>query len=145
MKTFLYKYASKLFLIALAYLSPIAPLLIATILFCILDFITGIFKAYKLKTVNSKKMQHKAWDMFFYLAAIILSFVFYNLFKDYIDFPLHKVTAFIILSIEFWSNMENISTITGIPLLTKDKFAETVEKLKDIGKNTAKKDTTNEN
>jgi len=136
MKTFFLKYGTKILAAILAYFAPIGHLLLATILFCILDFITGLVKASKLGTVNSKKMQSKAFDLFFYMSAIIASYVFYNLFKEYVDFPIHKVTAFIILTVEFWSNMENISVITGIPLLSKDKFFETVEKLKNIvGKN----------
>jgi len=136
----------KAVVIILAYFMPVGPLIIATVVFCLSDFITGVCYAARSKSFTSKKAKHKAWDLFFYIGAIVLSYIFYSLFRSYFDFPLHKVTAFIILSIEFWSNMENISKLTGVPLLSKNKFFEYVDKLKNLhSTDTNKKDKGNEN
>jgi hypothetical protein len=140
MKTFL-----KIVLIVLAYFTPVAPMILATIIFCVADFVTGTCCAIRFGKLDSKKMKHKAWDLFFYIGAIVLSFIFSALFRSWYDFPLYKVTAFIILSIEFWSNMENISKLTGIPLLSKGKFFETVDKLKNLGADQPAKPEDNDN
>lgn len=146
MKSFIAKYAFKLFACIIAYFAPIAPLITAVFLFCSLDFITGIAAAKKQGiAIESKKMKNKVFELFFYILAILLSFVFYNNFKDFVDFPIHRVTAFIILSVEFWSNMENISKITNIPLLGKDKFIDYVNKWKQSTTNaTATKEPNND-
>lgn len=106
-----------------AFLLPIKALLFATFWFCFFDTITGIAKAKKLKQpIESSKMQKKVFDLLFYYIAIILAYYIEHLFSDLIlDFPLKKWTAVIILTVEFWSNLENISVITGLPL-NKDKF-----------------------
>lgn len=131
LKSFAIKNLLKVIAAILAYFIPLRPLFLATVLFCFSDFITGLVAAKKTGVaIESKKMKHKVYDLVFYTAALVLSYVFYEQFKSFIDFELYRLTAFIILSVEFWSNMENISKIVKIPLLTKDKFFETVNKFK---------------
>ena len=142
MKSFLLKYGYKIVAALMAYFAPIAPLILATMAFCVADFVTGIAAAKKTGVpIESKKMKSKVFEMFFYMVAILLSYIFYVEFKSFIDFPIYKLTAFLILSTEFWSNMENISKITNLPLLGKDKFMDYVKKFKDAANNT----NTNEN
>lgn len=122
-----------------AYFSPALPMIVAALVFAFADFITGVFAARK-KAISegkknwsdwweSKKLQKKIFDLVFYILAILLAFYFEKLFLEFITFPLSKLTAFLILSVEFWSNMENLSTITGIPL-NKKVFTDLVNKLR---------------
>lgn len=133
---FTWGYLLKIILIVLAYFAPIQPLVLAAFVFATCDFITGIFAARKKAQIqkianwcDSRKMQKKVFDLVFYLVGIILSFYFEKLFLGMINFPLSKIVAFIILSVEFWSNMENLSVITGLPL-NKTAFFEVVNKMR---------------
>lgn len=131
-KLFITQHFSKILIAVLAFLSPVKHLLIATLVFSFADFITGIFAARKQAKLQgktnltdwwqSKKMQKKVFDLVFYLLAIILAYYFEKLFSEWLNFPVSKLTAFIILSVEFWSNMENLSIITGMPLNKKAFF-----------------------
>ncbi len=131
-KLFISKHFLKIITAVLAYFSPIQHLLIATLVFAFADFITGVLASRKLAKAEgktnwtdwwqSKKMQKKIFDIVFYLLAIILAYYFEKLFFDYINFPVSRLTAFIILSVEFWSNMENLGVITGLPLNKKAFF-----------------------
>lgn len=122
-----------------AYFSPALPMIIAALVFAFTDFITGVFASRK-KAISagqknwsdwwkSQKLQKKIFDLVFYILAILLAFYFEKLFFEFINFPLSKLTAFIILSVEFWSNMENLSVITGIPL-NKKAFFDLMNKLR---------------
>lgn len=129
----------KILLAIAAYFSPIMPLLIAALVFAFCDFLTGIFASRKKALLQgktnwsdwweSKRLQKKVFDLVFYLLGILLSFYFQKLFFDFINFPLSRLVAFIILSVEFWSNMENLSVITGLPL-NKQAFFEAMNKLR---------------
>lgn len=122
-----------------AYFSPALPVIIAALVFSMTDFITGILAARKKAIKDgkrnwsewweSKKMQKKVFDVVFYLVAILLAFYFEKLFFEFITFQLSKLVAFVILSVEFWSNMENLSVMTGLPL-NKQAFFELVNKLR---------------
>lgn len=131
-KLFISKHFLKIITAVLAYFSPIQHLLIAALVFAFADFITGVLASRKAAKAEgktnwtdwwqSKKLQKKVFDLVFYLLAIILSYYFEKLFFDYVNFPVSRLTAFIILSVEFWSNMENLSVITGLPLNKKAFF-----------------------
>jgi hypothetical protein len=122
-----------------AYFSPVLPVIIAALVFSLTDFITGILAARKKAIKEGKKnwsewwesskMQKKIFDLVFYLLAIILAFYFEKLFLEFITFQLSKLVAFVILSVEFWSNMENLSVITGLPL-NKQSFFDLANKLR---------------
>ncbi|MBS1635231.1 MAG: phage holin family protein [Bacteroidetes bacterium] len=149
LKAFFTQHITKILLAIAAFFSPIEPLLIAAFVFSICDFITGLLAARKkaktagLKTLtdwrDSKKMQKKVFDLLFYLLSIILSYYFEKLFLEFIHFPLSRLVAFIILSVEFWSNMENLSVITGMPL-NKEAFFQLANKIR--GGGTATPDNT---
>ena len=141
-KTFFVKNIATLFFALVAFFSPIQPLLIGAIMLCFIDFFTGIIAAYinakkenVSKWLDSKKMQKKFFDILFYLIGIMLSFYMEQMFKELYNFPLCKLVSFIILSTEFWSNMENISVITGMPL-NKEAFMKVVDKFRNNNQNT---------
>lgn len=135
----------KILLAIAAYFSPILPLLIAALVFAFCDFLTGIFASRKKALLQgktnwsdwweSKRLQKKVFDLVFYLLGIILAFYFQKLFFDLIQFPLSRLVSFVILSVEFWSNMENLSVITGLPL-NKQSFFEAMNKLRKGGDQT---------
>jgi len=119
----------------LAYFAEIKSLLICVVIFSFADFVTGIFAARKKNIpITSGRMRSKIKDIAFYWLAIILSYIFWKLFQSYVDYQVHKLAAFIVLSVEFYSNMENISVITDIPLLGKDKLHNFLKKLIDENK-----------
>lgn len=143
-KLFINNHFLKMITAVLAFFSPVQPLLIATLVFAFADFLTGIFASRKIAKTEgktnwtdwwqSKKMQKKIFDIVFYLLAIILAYYFEKLFFDYVNFPVSRLTAFIILSVEFWSNMENLGVITGLPL-NKKAFFEFINSIRNPSNN----------
>ena len=138
-QSFLKLHFLKILAAVAAFYAPITPLLLGALMFSFADFITGIFAAYKkakaanqAKWLDSKKMQKKVFDLVFYLLAIVLSYYVERNFLTLFALPLCKLVCFIIFSTEFWSNMENISVITGMPL-NKDAFMDFVNKLRKNG------------
>ncbi len=135
---FLKKHLKKILIAWVAWMMPIHPLLLSAILFSFVDFVTGMLASWRTAVksgikgfgwVESKRMQKKFFDLFFYLLAIVLAFHFEALFTEFIPFPLTKLVAFIILSVEFWSNMENLSRLTGLPL-DKRAFLNLVNRIR---------------
>jgi hypothetical protein len=138
-ETFLKAHFFKIMAAIAAFYAPIVPLLLGAIMFSFAAFITGIVAAYKKaktagqpKWLDSKKMQKKIFDLVFYMLAIVLAFYIEKNFLDFFALPICKLVCFIIFSTEFWSNMENIGVITGMPL-NKDAFMDVVNKLRKNG------------
>ena len=110
---FLKKYWDTILASLVSFLLPIFNLLLATGVLVFADLITGIFAAKKRgETIDSKKMGKSITKCVFYYMAIILGHVMEVAFIN--DLPIAKMTAGIIAAVEFKSNMENISAITGI-------------------------------
>ena len=138
-ETFLKAHFLKIIFAIAAFYAPVAPLLLGAIMFSVADFITGIVAAYKKsklagekKWLDSKKMQKKIFDLVFYMLAIVLAYFIEKNFLEFFAIPICKLVCFIIFSTEFWSNLENISVITGMPL-NKDAFMDTINKLRKGG------------
>jgi ABC-type transport system involved in cytochrome bd biosynthesis fused ATPase/permease subunit len=122
MKDYFLPVLYKICIAMIVFLMPVAPLLYGTMIFCVADVVTGVAAAYKRggwEVIKSRRAVGKVIDIIMYLAAIILSYYFGVLFGAFGFINLSKMVAFIIVSIEFWSNLENISSITGIPLNKK--------------------------
>jgi Bacteriophage holin family len=112
MKNILYFLSYLLF-----YFTPIRALLLAVGVIVFTDAITGIFAAIRRgEVISSKKMVRTISKIIFYSIAIILGRIMQAEFIPFIPIP--NITAGYIGMVEFKSNMENISTITGLDIWT---------------------------
>lgn len=105
-----------------AFLLPIQPLLILVGMMIILDTITGLWKAFKLKEqITSKKLSHIVSKMVLYQGTIITLFLiekyllgeFIGLFVQ-IPYFLTKMISVVLVGIEIMSMHENFEVITNI-------------------------------
>ena len=80
------------------------------------EFITGIFKAAKLKQeLTSRQMSHTIIKLVLYNIAIITAYILQSLFD--VDFiPIARIVAVSIGLTELKSVLENINAVTGIDL-----------------------------
>jgi hypothetical protein len=105
-----------------AFLLPIQPLLILVGLMIVLDTITGLWKATKLKEkITSKKLSNIVSKMVLYQGTIITLFLlekyllgeFIGLFVQ-IPYFLTKMISVVLVGIEIMSMHENFEAITNI-------------------------------
>lgn len=109
------KYIGILFTYLIFFFSPIAAILIATGVLVFTDLFTGVFAARKRgEKIDSKNMSRSISKIIFYFTAIILSRMVEIVFFPSI--PVASITSGYIALIEFKSNMENISSITGLDI-----------------------------
>lgn len=90
------------------------------------DVFTGIRAAMKRgERIHSKGMSRTVGKMLYYTIAIVLSRVMELAFIPWL--PIAQLTSGYIAVVEFKSNMENISQVTGIDVWNhlKDKFEGT--------------------
>lgn len=99
----------------IAYLSPIITSLFFVGGLVMFDWITGMVKAHKLGTLNSRKMIKKFYTGASYLIAIGTVRLCEVYFGDGV--PLVKPLIAIIALSELQSMRENIEAITGVDLL----------------------------
>lgn len=103
-----------------SFLMPIKPLLMSVILFILIDTITGLIKACKLKEkISSRKLGDVVGKCILYISSIILVYIFEEfLLESFVGdgHPVTKITAIIWSLIEFGSIIENINSIYNINL-----------------------------
>ena len=120
----LFSFAGKYLIYFLVFLTPIHPLLYTIYILLAFDLITGITKAVKSKEpITSKRMRDTIIKMVFYSIAVYIGYqVDITLFSKSALYLSKLVGGYVIL-IEFQSNIENISVITGVNLwmMIKDK------------------------
>ena len=101
----------------IGYFEPINKFLVIMVLLVIADIFSGVRAAkVRKEDITSKRLKRKVQDIVWYALAIILAFHFENVFfRDNIlqPIPLTFSVAFYIAVVEFKSNLENISVITG--------------------------------
>lgn len=113
MNNYLIKYAGTILATITAFFSPIFTLLVATGLLILADLVTGIFAALKRgETFNSKKLGKSVGKCTWYYLAILLGHLMETVFV--LGIPIASITAGIIATVEFTSNLENLKVITGI-------------------------------
>lgn len=108
-----YKY---LLLASIAFISPIKWLIIGVGALILLDTLSGVYKAYKLKQdITSKRFGHIISKFILYNIGIISGYILQLMIG--VDFlPLAKIIACAIGLTELKSITENINQITGIDL-----------------------------
>lgn len=109
------KYILIPFAAIVAYLAPVAPLVHALLFFMAADWITGVYKAKKLKQkITSKGFRNTAEKFVSYTAAIILGHVFG---QQIAELHLTRLVAGYLALTELKSIYENLAAITGNDIL----------------------------
>ncbi|MEO6721443.1 MAG: phage holin family protein [Ferruginibacter sp.] len=111
------------------FLLPIVPLLLLTGLMILFDTGTGLYRSHKLKeAITSRKFSQVVSKLLLYNFGIITVyiidvFLLGEFFKLLISIPFlcTKITALILVSIEFLSINENIKQISGVSLIQEFK------------------------
>jgi len=124
-----YVYLSALII---SFFTPIAKLMFLVGLLVTFDIITGVIAAKKRgEKITSKKLGASVTKTLLYFIAIILAQLMQNNFLPTFDQSITKAVSAIFAVIEFKSNLENISSATGIDLIEKLKmYIETKRQVK---------------
>jgi hypothetical protein len=105
-----------------AFLLPIQPLMLLVGMMILLDTITGLWKAYKIKEkITSRKLSNVVSKMILYQGVVITLFIlekyalgeFVTYFVE-VPYFLTKLISIILISIELMSMHENFEAITKI-------------------------------
>jgi hypothetical protein len=123
----LQEYAAKLLVFCFAYTLPIHDFLLTIYILLFADLFTGISKAIKTSVpITSRRLRDSVLKFIFYSVATFISYqVDKTIFSDS-SLILTKLVGGYIMLIEFQSNIENISEITGVNLwlMIRDKLME---------------------
>ena len=108
------------FLISLvAILSPVVPILLTVGTLITIDFIIGLWRAFKMKEqITSRKMGNTISKMLLYQLTIISLFLFETFILTDI-LPFTKIAAGLIGVVEIKSISESIEKVTGVNIWNK--------------------------
>lgn len=126
----------KLFLLAIAYFTPIAEMVIVMLIFLMLDTISGIWASLKKgEKLESHKLRKTVYKIVWYTVTVMLSWMMEKTFSLTWTSLSSLVCGFICF-VELKSIFENVTRITNEPVflkilkIIKRKGAETIN---DIG------------
>lgn len=106
------KYIQAIFWL-LALLSPVNAIMITIVFLIVVDFITGIYAAYKYrKPIKSSRIGHTVSKFFIYNLVILSAFFLEQYIVD--EIPFLKIIAGFIAIAEIKSILENYNTIYGV-------------------------------
>lgn len=116
----------------ISFFTPIAKLMFVIGLLVTFDIITGVIAAKKRgEKITSKKLGATVTKTLLYFITIILAQIMQNNFLPSFDQSITKAVGSIFAVIEFKSNLENISSATGIDLIENFKqYIETKRRIK---------------
>lgn len=118
------EFLTSLTISAIAVLAPVHSILIVTGILIVLDFITGIWAAYKREEkIKSARMRDSVTKMVIFQVAVISGFLMEKYMLDN-SIPVSKIVAGVIAATEGLSLFENLNTISG-----KNVFGALIEKL----------------
>ena len=116
MKNWIYTHLSQIFVAFIAVISPVQTVMIAVGFLIFFDFISGIVKAYKKgEEITSKKMSDTIGKIVFYNIAIFTGIAINCILATTLINAV-SIIASAIASIEGYSILENISSITNTNL-----------------------------
>jgi hypothetical protein len=126
------------------YLTPLHGNLVTVYLLLVCDLVSGVTKARKNnESITAAKLTKTLYKFFFYTLIIVVAFqIDLHTFLS-TSLYLTRIVCYYIVLIEFQSNAENVSAITGTDLwvLIKDKVTEVFNtKIKELDKKEGKKD-----
>lgn len=131
-----FNHINELVIAVLAFLAPSRSIMIAIGLLIVIDFISGIKAALKLKEkITSKKMGNSINKIIFYNVAIITAALL-QFVVGIDDIPIVKCVATFLAIRECYSILENVNIITGANLLPylKGLLNKKIEDFKEIDK-----------
>ena len=112
-----FTFASKYFLWLFIYITPIHSFLVTIYILLFFDLITGVALAIKLNNrITSKRMRDSVVKFIFYSIAVFISFQVDKTLLYESSLILTKLVGGYIMLIEFQSNIENISSLTGVDI-----------------------------
>lgn len=113
----------RLLLAAIAVLSPIKAVLIATVVVICIDLVTGVLRAIKMKEqIQSSVMRRTITKFLVYQMAIISGFIIETYLLQAI--PVTKLVSSVVGLVEIKSILENLNGIYG-----QDLFKKLLDKL----------------
>jgi hypothetical protein len=123
MKDWILRNLNSVLISCVAFLTPIKPLMITIGILVAVDFIFGIYRAWKTKQeITSRKMSHTVTKMLLYnLTVISIWAIEKNITGS--DIPITKISAGIICLVEFKSIDETFKLLFGFSIWTKMKKA----------------------
>jgi hypothetical protein len=99
--------------------TPVTPILLTIGVLIIIDFLVGIYRAFKMKEqITSRKMGNTISKMFLYQLTIISLFLFENYILMGI-LPVTKIGAALISITELKSIDESVEKMTGVGIWKK--------------------------
>lgn len=102
----------------LAYFAPLTSMIHVVLVFIAVDFLTGIYAAYRNKIkIESHKLRKTIEKFVLYTCSIIIGYMFQTEFAGWSN--LAQIIAGFIAMTELISVYENITRITGLDILTK--------------------------
>lgn len=126
------KYLSGLIAGVMSFFAPVEPLLIMAVAFVAVDFLTGVLADRHRAHVEGgvwRFESRKAWrtitKLSFVMAGILLAWMLDALLLPLMNLRLANLFTGFVCGVEFWSYLENATTLTG-----EKRFAEAIEALK---------------
>ncbi len=126
------KYLSGLIAGVASFFAPVEPLLVMAVAFVAVDFLTGVLAdRHRARSEGGawRFESRKAWrtitKLSFVMAGIVLAWMLDQLLLPLANLRLANLFTGFVCGVEFWSYLENATTITG-----EGRFAEVVEALK---------------
>lgn len=114
------KYISGIVAGAAAFFAPVEPMLIVAMVFVAVDFVTGILadrrrakEAHKCWHFESRKAWRTVTKLSFVMAGIMLAWMLDELLMPIAELRLANLFTGFVCGVEFWSYLENATTITG--------------------------------
>jgi phage-related holin len=121
----LFRYFSGIATALTALLCPIAPLIIATSVFILIDFITGVIasraearRAGREWWFESRKAWRTVLKLGFVLTSIVLISVIDSHILGFMNLNLANIFTGFVCGVELWSFLENATTISDSPLFS---------------------------
>lgn len=126
--------------IIIGWLAPVNSLILITLSFILIDFITGIMASYKrakrLKhhwVLDPEKMWNTVWKLIFCIIGIIMFWVMDQYVLTFLNLNLHNIFAGFILGIELYSFLKHAAEISNHKIFRwignymKNKIDETIK------------------
>lgn len=126
------KYISGIIAGVLSFFAPVEPLLIIALAFVAVDFLTGVLADRHKSHATGAKWHfesRKAWrtitKLSFVMAGIMLAWMLDSLLMPLVNLRLANLFTGFVCGVEFWSYLENATTITG-----ERRFSDAIATLK---------------
>ena len=107
---------------AVAFFTPIHPLIILVFIFVGIDFITGVLASHKRArrerrkwAFSSERARSTVWKTVFYVAGVMLVWSIEKYVLTFVTLHLAKVFAGFVLGVELFSFLENAADISDHP------------------------------